>query len=62
MKEAKRDAGIPRAQHPESINRVEMRTAPHEGSRVIKDKMVRSYGRGSTLSLIIKGKDYHTRS
>ncbi|MGP3781066.1 HNH/endonuclease VII fold putative polymorphic toxin [Bacillus sp. 4A_MP3] len=38
LKEAKRDAGIPRAQHPESINRVEMRTAPHEGSRVIKDK------------------------
>ncbi|MEC1583735.1 T7SS effector LXG polymorphic toxin [Bacillus subtilis] len=38
FKEAKRDAGIPRAQQPESINRVEMRTAPHEGGRVIKDK------------------------
>ncbi|MGE6630408.1 hypothetical protein [Bacillus sp. NPDC077027] len=32
LNEAKKDAGIIRSQHPESIRRVEMRTAPHEGS------------------------------
>ncbi|MCY1095241.1 MULTISPECIES: T7SS effector LXG polymorphic toxin [Bacillus] len=37
LNEAKKDAGILRSQHPESIRRVEMRTAPHEGGRVIKD-------------------------
>lgn len=38
LNEAKKDAGILRSQHPESIRRVEMRTAPHEGGRVIKDE------------------------
>ncbi|OLP66086.1 Ribonuclease YxiD [Bacillus pumilus] len=38
LNDAKKDAGIPRSQHPEATRRVEMRTAPHEGSRVMKDK------------------------
>ncbi|AJO17212.1 T7SS effector LXG polymorphic toxin [Bacillus paralicheniformis] len=38
LNEAKKDAGITRSQHPESIRRVEMRTAPHEGGHVIKDE------------------------
>ncbi|MDU0073173.1 MULTISPECIES: T7SS effector LXG polymorphic toxin [Bacillus] len=38
LKEAKRDAGIPRSQHPEAVERVPMRTAPHEGGHVIKDE------------------------
>ena len=35
--EAKRDANIPRAQQPEKIERVPMRSAEHEGGHVIKD-------------------------
>jgi len=38
LNEAKKDAGITRFQHPESVRRVEMRTAPHERGRVIKDE------------------------
>ncbi|WP_353854735.1 T7SS effector LXG polymorphic toxin [Bacillus sp. Bos-x628] len=38
LNRAKKDAGISRSQHPESIRRVEMRTALHEGGRVIKDE------------------------
>ena len=38
LREAKRDAGIPRGQHPEAVNREPMRSAEHEGGHVIKDK------------------------
>ncbi len=34
---AKRDAGIPKGQQPKAVNRVDMRTAAHEGGHVIKD-------------------------
>ncbi|PEP88348.1 HNH/endonuclease VII fold putative polymorphic toxin [Bacillus pseudomycoides] len=46
---AKSDAGIPRVQHPEKIERVPMRTADHEGGHVIKD----SNGK------VIYTKEYH---
>ncbi|WP_082927870.1 HNH/endonuclease VII fold putative polymorphic toxin [Paenibacillus oryzisoli] len=37
LNQAKRDAGIPRSQQPEAVNRVDMRLAQHEGGHVIKD-------------------------
>ena len=37
QREAKRDAGISRAQKPEAVNRVDMRSAQHEVGHVIKD-------------------------
>ncbi|MFY0521533.1 HNH/endonuclease VII fold putative polymorphic toxin [Lysinibacillus sp. UGB7] len=37
FKEAKRDAGIPRAQQPEKIESVPMRSAEYEGGHVLKD-------------------------
>ncbi|PFI46080.1 hypothetical protein COI73_17970 [Bacillus cereus] len=46
---AKSDAGIPKVQHPEKIERVPMRTADHEGGHVIKD----SNGK------VIYTKEYH---
>ncbi|PGX09256.1 HNH/endonuclease VII fold putative polymorphic toxin [Bacillus sp. AFS033286] len=47
--EAKSDAGIPKVQQPEKIERVPMRTADHEGGHVIKD----SNGK------VIYTKEYH---
>jgi hypothetical protein len=46
---AKRDAGIARSQQPYKVGSEEMRTAAHEGSRVIKDKKGK----------IIKTKEYY---
>ncbi|MGZ9774768.1 hypothetical protein [Bacillus wiedmannii] len=37
LNKAKSEAGIPKVQHPEKIERVPMRTADHEGGHVIKD-------------------------
>ncbi|WP_374019369.1 hypothetical protein ABU162_06625 [Paenibacillus thiaminolyticus] len=37
LNQAKRDAGIPRSQQPEAVNRVDMRSAQHESGHAIKD-------------------------
>ncbi|MCO1604046.1 DNRLRE domain-containing protein [Desulfosporosinus nitroreducens] len=37
LNQAKRDAGILRSQHPDAVESVPMKSAPHEGGHVIKD-------------------------
>jgi RHS repeat-associated protein len=49
LNQAKRDAGIPRSQHPELVDNVPMRSAPYEGGHILKD----------TNGNVINTREYH---